>query len=324
MSDAQSDASYFKEVVAEIEAEAQRRSSSGEYPRALLRSLDEEFRRWVPDASLENGVEDTIRAIEAAAYVDPAVPVSSRTPVGRCVKWVVRRFPYFYHRHIAQQITALGIHITRPLRLLDASLKSVHRRLSALEDRLDVDAAVRSELVAGLPTFSSHEEFGEVLGAHFDEVPGRVLIGDLHEVQLLRTLRNKEVDIYGVASTDTSAIEAVDVRHENLFDHLGDLQDESLGGFVLCGIPDRGSVNEQLRVFRLLLSKCKTGAAAAVIVVHPETWAAQLGPVAADLLHGRPMHAETWSYLLAREDASEVTIIEASDSSYCLVTANLP
>ena len=324
MSDSQSDASYFKEVVAEIEAEAQRRSSSGEYPRALLRSLDEEFRRWVPDASLENGVEDTIRAIEAAAYVDPAVPVSSRTPMGRCVKWVVRRFTYFYHRHIAQQITALGIHITRPLRLLDASLKSVHRRLSALEDRLDVDAAVRSELVAGLPTFSSYEEFGEILGAHFDKVPGRVLIGDLHEVQLLRTLRNKEVDIYGVASTDTSAIEAVDVRLENLFDHLGDLQNESLGGFVLCGIPDRGSVNEQLRVFRLLLSKCKTGAAAAVIVVHPETWAAQLGPVAADLLHGRPMHAETWSYLLAREDASEVTIIEASDSSYCLVTANLP
>ena len=48
MSDSQSDASYFKEVVAEIEAEAQRRSSSGEYPRALLRSLDEEFRRWIP------------------------------------------------------------------------------------------------------------------------------------------------------------------------------------------------------------------------------------------------------------------------------------
>ena len=324
MSDSQSDASYFKEVVAEIEAEAQRRSSSGDYPRALLRSLDDEFRRWVPDASLENGVEETIRAIEAAAYVDPAVPVSSRTPVGRCVKWVVRRLTYFYHRHVTQQITALGIHITRPLRLLDASLKSVHRRLAALEDRFDVDAAARSELAAGISTFSSPEEFGEILSEHFSKVSGRVLIGDLHEVQLLRTLRDAGVNIYGVASTDALVEEVVDVRQENLFDHLGDLQNESLDGFVLSGIPDRGSVNEQLRAFRLLLLKSKPGAAVAVIVVHPETWAARLGPVAADLLHGRPMHAETWSYLLAREDASQVTVIEASDSSYCLVTANLP
>ena len=60
MTDSQSDATYFESVVNEIEAEAQRRSASGDYPRALLRSLDEEFRRWIPDASLENGVEDTI------------------------------------------------------------------------------------------------------------------------------------------------------------------------------------------------------------------------------------------------------------------------
>ena len=53
MTDSQSDTHYFRTVVNEIEAEAQRRSASGEYPRALLRSLDEEFRRWIPDASLE-------------------------------------------------------------------------------------------------------------------------------------------------------------------------------------------------------------------------------------------------------------------------------
>ena len=194
MTDSQSDANYFKEVVAEIEAEAQRRSSSGEYPRALLRSLDEEFRRWIPDASLENGVEDTIRGSEAAAYVDPAVPVDSRTPVGSCVKWVVRRLTYFYHRHITQQITALGIHITRPLRLLDASLKSVNRRLAALEDRFDVDAAARSELIAGLTDVASAEQFGDILGEHLKSVSGRVLIGDLPDVRLLRTLRDQGLD----------------------------------------------------------------------------------------------------------------------------------
>ena len=324
MTDSQSDANYFKEVVAEIEAEAQRRSSSGEYPRALLRSLDEEFRRWIPDASLENGVEATIRGIEAAAYVDPAVPVDSRTPVGSCVKWVVRRLTYFYHRHITQQITALGIHITRPLRLLDASLKSVNRRLAALEDRLDVGTVARSELIAGITDVASAEQFGDILGEHLKSRSGRVLIGDLPDVRLLGTLRSQGLDVYGVAAADTPVQDMVDIRQQDLFDHLGDLQDRSLAGFVLCGIPDRGSMNEQLRALRLLLLRSKPGAAIAVIVINPETWATKLGPVATDLLHGRPMHAQTWSYLLAREDASEVTIIESSDSSCYLVTAKLP
>ena len=323
MSDSESDANYFKEVVAEIEAEAQRRSSSGEYPRALLRSLDEEFRRWIPDASLENGVEDTIRSIEAAAYVDPAVPTSSKSPLGRCVKWAVRRLTYFYHRHVTQQITALGIHITRPLRLLDASLKSVNRRLSALEDRLDVDAAARSELLVGINVSSSFEEFSEVLGQHFNQVSGRVLIGDLPNAQLLKSLRNEGVDAYGVASSDAPIQETVDVRHEHLFDHLGDLGNQSLGGFILCGIPDYGSVNEQLRALRLLLLRSKPGASVAVIVLHPETWRKRLSPVATDLLHGRPMHTETWSYLLSREGASNIRVAESSDSSCCLITASL-
>ncbi len=324
MSDSRSDASYFKEVVTEIEAEAQRRASSGEYPRALLRSLDEEFRRWIPDASLENGVEDTIRGIETAAYVDPAVPVDSKTPVGRCIKWVVRRLTYFYHRHVTQQITALGIHVTRPLRLLDASLKSVNRRLAALEDRLDVGTVARSELIAGIADISSTEQFGDALCEHLESVSGRVLVGDVLDVQLLRSLRNRGVDVYGVASTDTQVQEMVDVRQEDLFDHLGDLKNESLAGFVLCGIPDRGSINEQLRVLRLLLLRSKPGAAIAVIVINPNTWATQLGPVATDLLHGRPMHAETWSYLLAREGALEITITESSDSSCFLIAATLP
>ena len=321
MSDSESDANYFKEVVAEIEAEAQRRSSSGEYPRALLRSLDEEFRRWIPDASLENGVEDTIRSIEAAAYVDPAVPISSRSSLGRCVKWIVRRLTYFYHRHVTQQITALGIHVTRPLRLLDANLKSVNRRLAALEDRLDVDATARSELLVGLAISSSFHEFVESLGQHFGQVSGRVLVGDLANVELVRGLRSAGVDAYGVASGSAPAQDAVDVRHEHLFDHLGDLENESLDGFILCGIPDYGSVNEQLRALRLLLLRSKPGAAVAVIVLHPETLAKRLSPVATDLLHGRPLHPETWDYLLAREGASNISVVESSESSHCLITA---
>jgi hypothetical protein len=323
MNDSQSDATYFESVVREIEAEAQRRSASGEYPRALLRSLDEEFRRWIPDASLENGIEDTIRGVEAAAYVDPAVPVDSRSPVGRYVKWGVRRLTYFYHRHIAQQITALGIHITRPLRLLDASVKNVDRRLSALEDRLDVGATARAELIAGISTFPISADFREVLASHLATAPGRVLFGDQIDPDLFQFLRTSGVDTYGVTSSIERS-DLVDVRQETLIEHLGHLEDQSLGGFVLCGLTGRASLNEQLRALRLLLLRSKPEARVAVIVVHTETWSARLGPVAADLLDGRPLHPETWTHLLLREHALEVTAIESSDSESTLITAKLP
>ncbi len=323
MTDSQSDATYFESVVSEIEAEAQRRSASGDYPRALLRSLDEEFRRWIPDASLENGVEDTIRGIEAAAYVDPAVPVDSRSPVGRYIKWLVRRLTYFYHRHMAQQITALGIHITRPLRLLDASVKNVDRRLSALEDRFDVGATARAELIAGISTFPISADFREALASHLADASGRVLFGDQVDPDLLQFLRTSGVDTYGVTSSNERS-DLVDVRQETLIEHLERLEDKSLGGFVLCGLTGRASLNEQLRALRLLLLRSKPDARVAVIVVHTETWSARLGPVAADLLDGRPLHPETWTHLLLREHALEVTAIESSDSQSTLITAKLP
>ena len=323
MTDSQSDATYFESVVSEIEAEAQRRSASGDYPRALLRSLDEEFRRWIPDASLENGVEDTIRGVEAAAYVDPAVPVDSRSPVGRYIKWLVRRLTYFYHRHMAQQITALGIHITRPLRLLDASVKNVDRRLSALEDRFDVGATARAELIAGISTFPISADFREALASHLANASGRVLFGDQVDPDLLQFLRTSGVDTYGVTSSNERS-DLVDVRQETLIEHLERLEDKSLGGFVLCGLTGRASLNEQLRALRLLLLRSKPDARVAVIVVHTETWSARLGPVAADLLDGRPLHPETWTHLLLREHALEVTAIESSDSQSTLITAKLP
>ena len=78
MSDSQSDADYFQEVVTEIELEARRRAATMNTPVELLRSLDEEFRRWIPDAVEGNGIEDTIRGIEAASYVNAAVPLEVR------------------------------------------------------------------------------------------------------------------------------------------------------------------------------------------------------------------------------------------------------
>ncbi|MEE3256979.1 MAG: hypothetical protein VX222_06800, partial [Actinomycetota bacterium] len=230
---------------------------------------------------------------------------------------------YFYHRHVAQQITALGIHVTRPLRLLDASLKSVERRLSALEDRLDVGAAARAELIAAVAAFPIAADFREVLCSHMVGSPGRVLLGDHVDAELLEFLRSGGIDVYGVTSS-TQEHQVADVRHDGLIEHLGHLEDKSLGGFILCGLPDRASLNEQLRALRLLLLRSKSGSHVAIIVVHSEVWSTRLGPVAADLFDGRPLHPETWSHLLLREHAEGITSIESSDCTSTLITAKLP
>jgi len=323
MTEPQSDADFFASVVAEIENEAQIRATSGEYPRALLRTLDEEFRRWLPDSASQQGIEESIRGIELASYVDPVVPIDSRSRLGRKVKYSVRRLTYFYHRHITQQITVLGIHITRPLRLLDASLKQLSRRLTALEDSLDVNTIEREELLAGLSGGKLTEDLSAEIVTTMSSVTGRILMTDSVDLDLLRSLQNPGQSAYGVGPAVIPGNDDLELRYESATDHLNVLPDQSLAGLILTGMTDRLSLNEQLRTLRKALNKCAPGARIVIIITLPKYWEELLGPVGADLLDGRPLHPETWVHLLKREHAENIEVCEASDQSSAAVTAIL-
>ncbi|MDG2113192.1 MAG: hypothetical protein P8N02_11335, partial [Actinomycetota bacterium] len=241
------DAMFFAGVVAEIEAEAERRTADGDYPRALLRSLDEEFRRWIPDTGRASGVEDAIRSIEAAAYVDPGVPVESNRKVGVYVKTAVRKATYFYHRHMAQQIAALGIQVTRPMRLLDATTRQLDARIVALEDLADVNATARDELLAGLPDPEPDAQLLAEVAAHLSGAPGRVVVAEITDSGLVAHLVEQGVDAYGVGP-GVDRHSTLELRDESLVEHLEVLDDNTLGGIVLVGSPDRLALNEQLRL----------------------------------------------------------------------------
>ena len=317
------DAKYFASVVAEIEAEAARRTADGDYPRALLRSLDEEFRRWIPDTGSASGIEDSIRAIEAAAYVDPGVPVESDRRVGVYVKTAVRKATYFYHRHMAQQIAALGIQITRPMRLLDAATRQLDARVSALEDLADVNARARDELVAALPDEQLDDTITAAIVEHFRGVAGRVLVAEVTNGDLVKRLTDAGVDVYGVGrGVDRST--TLELRDEPLSEHLTLLESETLSGFVLIGAPDRLALNEQLRLFAQLRERAVDDARVAIVVTDQTHWADKVGPVAADLLTGRPLHPNTWVHLLERERATISAVpTSASDARRAAVLAVL-
>lgn len=309
-----SDAAYFAGVVAEIEAEAERRTADGDYPRALLRSLDEEFRRWIPDTGRASGIEDAIRSIEAAAYVDPGVPVESDRKVGVYVKTAVRKATYFYHRHMAQQIAALGIQVTRPMRLLDAATRQLDARIAALEDLADVNATARDELLAGLPDAEPGEQLLAEVARHMSGAPGRVVVAEVSDSGLVAHLVAQGVDAYGVGP-GVDRHSTLELRDESLAEHLEALGDDTLGGVVLIGSPDRLALNEQLRLLGLIAGRAMDGARLAILVTDPDRWRDELGPVAADLMAGRPLHPETWAHLLERERATVAATHQATSEN---------
>ncbi len=311
MSNSESDAAYFEKVVAEIEAEAERRTADGHYPRALLRSLDEEFRRWIPDTGRAAGVEDAIRSIEAAAYIDPGVPVESNKAVGRYVKTAVRKATYFYHRHMAQQIAALGIQVTRPLRLLDSTVRQLDARLAALEDRADVNVAMRDELAASVGDPDLSDAVHAAITDHLRDAPGRTLIGEITRSGPVAHLVDAGIDAYGVGP-GLERHSSLELRDESLIEHLDVLDAGVLGGVVLIGATDRFNLNEQLTILDRIATRVADGGRVAIVVRDLDAWRSAVGNVGADLIQGRPLHLETWVHLLEREQMTVDCALPAS------------
>jgi hypothetical protein len=106
-------------IVAELEAEVERRRAAGDYPTSLLEKLDAPFH---PDEGLEPP--------EAHVVVESARPLRSTRPIvgGMAVfcKRVQRRLLSWYIAPIAQDQTSFNLAILRDLR-------AVEQRLARLE-----------------------------------------------------------------------------------------------------------------------------------------------------------------------------------------------
>lgn len=281
------------QLLREIDEEVRARRAAGDFPPGLERDLELLFARFAPATATSEDMGALIEAADRASLVDVDVPTASQTPGVSFVKRAERKALAWYFRYLAQQVTAYAGIVVQALRVLT-------RRVEALED-----VTPRAVL---LPTAADLGDSGGRAAAAVAGVGGRVLVAEAGDGALIRALGG--VDAYGVEPrqqlADSAALGGLDVRADDVFDHLRAVERGALAAVVLAGIVDRESLGGKLRLLDLTLDALADDGRLVVIGRDPAAWGAS-DPVEADLSPGRPLHPETWAHLL-RERGLDVSI----------------
>lgn len=285
------DENGFDDVVAEILTEARRRREAGEFPEELLAEIDEEFRRWAPIAYRQRGLEDAIRAVEAASFIDVEAPIEGSRPGVVPVKQVIKKATAWYHLHLARQVTALGVQVARPLRLLAEKVEGLDDRVARLEAVAPLPADT-GQLTAPLT-----EDMIAAVQHRLEGAPARIVVGDVGAGPLVERLAAAGLDVYG-ADPSTDVDGDTELRVAPLIEHLADVADDLLGGVVMIGLEGRLAPEGARRLVQLAVSRVREGGTIVVVAADPDQWRESVGPVGTDLAPGRAFVPETWAHLL--------------------------
>ncbi|HXQ76170.1 MAG TPA: hypothetical protein VN791_06705 [Acidimicrobiales bacterium] len=289
------DRAYLTRVRAEIDEEVRRRRAAGDLPPQLESELEALFLQHAPLGSTRQELHEVLRLVDAAAFIDPVVPVESSRPGGAVVKKSIRSMNFWYLRFITHQISQFTTAVSRSLHILDHQLAELTQKVAAVEVPpsvvVDVAWAHRPE-AWWVPTVT----------AELEGCRRRVLHAACGDGWLVAALTARDVDGYGVdPRTDRVAAQELgdlDLRDESVLDHLEAVQAGALGGVVLSGVMEASGHGERRR---LLEGAVTALAPDGVLVVHslaPSSWDAADAPPEADIVQARPYRPGTWAHLL--------------------------
>ncbi len=286
---------YVQQVMAEIEEEVRLRRASGDLPPKLERELDELFLAHSPVAGRGGDLGEALRMVDAVTFIDPVVPVESNRAAGAFVKKGMRSALLWYVGWVTHQMSQSASAMSRALHIVDGRLKDLERQLEA--QRIPDVGVVEFPALAGDGAWWVEDAVGAVA-----EARGRVLHAACGDGWLVRRMVAAGGDAYGVdprrAVVESAALGTLDLRDEDVTDHLRNVAPAGLGAVVLSGLVEGMAGGERAQLLGLIGTCLAPGGTLLVHCVGREAFEAPDAPPEADLSPGRPLRPETWCHLL--------------------------
>lgn len=284
-------------VMAEIDAEVRRRRAAGDLPPSMERELDDLFLRYAPETGGRDApASSAVRAVEAAAFIDPVVPVGSERSGGAVVKRTMRSLSLWYMGFVTAQVNQFAAAVARCLHVFEQELEDVRHRLAALEP-VRADAAADVAWAHRADAWWVTEVRGVLRG-----VSGRVAHAAAGDGWLVGALVGDGVDAYGVDPrpdpVDRGVGRGLDLRVEDPLEHLAVVAPAGLAGLVVSGTSEGLSDGSRRRLVALAGSTLEPGGTLCIHSLTPSAWDGPDAPPGADLLPGRPLRSGSWAALL--------------------------
>ena len=286
---------YVEQVMAEIEEEVRLRRASGDLPPRLERELDELFLAHSPVGERGGDLEDALRKVDAATFIDPVVPIESERPAGAVVKRGMRSLLLWYMGWVTHQMNQSTSAIGRALHLVDGRLKDL--------DSLLQEQKPTGPIVVEFPGQHGPDVWwADPAAGVLAKAPGRVLHAACGDGWLVRRILESGGDAYGVDPRphliDGADLGALDLRGEDVATHLRAVAPAGLGGLVLSGLVEGMDSGARTKLLSLAGSGLAPGGTLVIHSATRESWDALDAPYEADLCPGRPMRPQAWCRLL--------------------------
>ncbi len=320
-------------LIAEIRSLAERTSRADPLDVEAEDQLSRAFFEFTPVGAVNTERPAMlVEQLERSAAISPLVPVDSKKPVGRIAKRLVRKLVFWYMSYVAGQMLRFASYATRliirheeRLTEIEEKLSMAHTPVTVLPEDLSepIDLSGWSERVVGLLQSLA----GGVTSEDGSDGPvpaTRVLHAGCQDGLLVKQLRDAGVDAYGVdprwslVDAGLASDSSLDLREEEIFSHLASVGASSLAGALLTGFIEQLERHRLPQLLDVLRAVVAPGGLIVVVSVAPEAWARTRSTVDVDLAPARPLHASTWTTLLARQGFSDIDV-SSLPGAYCVV-----
>jgi hypothetical protein len=310
------DRAYLTRVRAEIDDEVRRRRASGDLPPQLESELEQLFAQHSPLGSTRQELQEVLRLVDGAAFIDPVVPVESSRPGGAAVKKSLRSMNFWYLRFITHQVSKFATAVSRALHILDQQMAELARKVEAVD--------VPPSVVVDVPWAQGADAWwAPSVTQILHDSPGRVLHAACGDGWLVQVLDTSGIDAYGVdprpERVSAHELGDLDLREEPILDHLEAVQVGVLGGVVLSGVMEASGHGERRRLIESATLALAPGAFLLIHCLAPSSWDAVDAPPEADLVQARPYRPTTWPHLLADLGLEVSVTVGPGDGDYLVV-----